>query len=67
MISLDEHRLDFERAAPTRALGELIHCETLWTRSRVVKTGDVVLPIRVCSHSAIGRDADEVNSGCVSS
>ena len=41
--------------------------ETLWTRSRVVKTGDVVLPMRMCSHSAVGRDADEVGSGCVSS
>ena len=38
----------------------------LWTRSRVVKIGDVVLPMRVCSHSAVGRDADEVGSGCVS-
>jgi hypothetical protein len=67
VISLDEHRLDFQRAAPTRSLGDLIHCETLCIRSRVVKTGDVVLPIRVCSHSAIGRGADEVSSGCVSS
>ena len=67
VISPDEHRLDSQRAAPTRALGDLTRRETLWTRSRVVKTGDVVLPIRVCSHSAIGRDADEVGSGCVSS
>ena len=38
VISPDEHRLDSQRAAPTRALGDLTRREILWTRSRVVKT-----------------------------